>query len=143
MLAIDCEFNGWQGELISMALVSSCGEEFYEVINHDHLLIEPWVGVNALPILNKESVSFEVFQQKLENFLQGWDNPLIIADWHDDIKYLCESIIVGPGLRLNTPPLRMEVRDFTGESKIPHNALEDARGNLEALIEEGVRNDCR
>ena len=31
------------------------------------------------------------------------------------------------GTRINTPPLRMEILRLDSESKIPHNALEDAK----------------
>jgi hypothetical protein len=122
---IDCEFNGFGGELISMALVAEDGEQFYEVIE---LLdyITPWVAENVMPILNKDSVSFSVFQTKLQQFLHRYPSVHIIADWPDDIKYFCQALISGPGTRINTPPLTMEILKIDAVSKLPHNALEDA-----------------
>ena len=46
----------------------------------------------------------------------------------EDIAHFCQSLIVGPGARINTPHLTMEIRrDLDAVSEIPHNALSDAR----------------
>lgn len=51
-----------------------------------------------------------------------------IADWPEDVAHFCNFLITGPGTRIDTPPLTFEVRrDLDAVSKIPHNALEDAR----------------
>ena len=55
ILFIDCEFNEFKGELISMALVSEDGKEFYEVLPCKNP--GDWVKENVLPILNKSSVN--------------------------------------------------------------------------------------
>lgn len=47
-LFIDCEFNGYQGALISMALVPEMGEPFYHVLNTDGVKIDPWVRENVM-----------------------------------------------------------------------------------------------
>jgi hypothetical protein len=60
----------------------------------------------------------------------------IIADWPEDIKHFCDALITGPGLRLDTPPLTMEIRrDIDAVSAVPHNALEDARGIMRKHLE--------
>jgi hypothetical protein len=52
----------------------------------------------------------------------------LVADWPEDIQHFCELLITGPGLRLDTPPLTIEIRrDLDAVSALPHNALEDAR----------------
>lgn len=130
---IDCEFNGFGGELISMALVAEDGEEFYEVVECKDY-ITPWVAENVMPILNKESVSFSVFQTKLQQFLHRYTSVHIIADWPDDIKYFCQALITAPGTRINTPLLTMEICRIDATSKLPHNALEDARGIAEYMM---------
>lgn len=128
---IDCEFNGYRGELISMALVAEDGREFYEVVGCDNPV--PWVRDNVMPILNKEEVSLDTLKLKLLSFLQSFTEEIdIVADWPEDIKHFCETLIVGPGERLTYPVLgfRTEVcYILCGLSKIPHNALEDARAN--------------
>jgi len=125
-LYLDCEFNGMGGELMSMALVGD-GDEWYEVLPVPDSL-HPWVSEHVVPHLNKRSVSRKAFQASLQMFLASSGKSLIIADWPDDIRYFCESLIVGPGLAINTPPLMFELdRSIEYVSAIPHNALEDAR----------------
>ena len=68
-------------------------------------------------------------------FLGGFDDIHIIADWPEDIAHFCAALIVGPGERINTPLLMMSVVRIEGVSKIPHNALEDAKG-LRLAIQE-------
>lgn len=128
---IDCEFNGFGGDLISMALVADDGQEFYEVVYFENdYTYEPWVYENVIPHLNKKAIDKKVFQQKLHQFINQWDEVHIIADWPDDIKYFCMSLITGPGMSMNTPlKLTMQIdRELdTSSSAILHNALEDAR----------------
>lgn len=128
---IDCEFNGFRGDLLSLALVSEDGSEFYETLAlPEGKSYDPWVAENVVPHLNRDPISKEEFQQKLRNFILKWDSVHIIADWPDDIKYFCESLITGPGEAINTPlNLTMQIdRELnSARSAIPHNALEDAR----------------
>ncbi|MEP3278344.1 MAG: hypothetical protein ABJN26_00170 [Stappiaceae bacterium] len=77
-LYLDTEFNGFGGELISIALVN--GESaFYEVLEIDGQY-EPWVAENVIPILEKEPISKEVLRYWLFKFLGEFDNPTIYAD---------------------------------------------------------------
>jgi len=124
---IDTEFNGFQGELISMALVSVNGYEFYEVLECKDPT--PWVAEHVIPYLEKEPVTMDVFQSKLMLFLDYHKQITIVADWPDDIKYFCESLITGPGVAINHPPITFVLdRTLSSEdSKVPHNALHDAR----------------
>ena len=123
---IDCEFNEFRGEMISMALVDEAGREFYEVLPCE----KPgaWVAEHVMPILGRRPVQFRTFQRRLCQWLSAYDAIHVIADWPEDIKHFCESLIAGPGMRIDTPPLTMEVRrDLAAESELPHNALADAR----------------
>lgn len=123
---IDCEFNEFKGELISMALVAADGQEFYEVLDCPNP--KSWVKANVMPILNKDPVHLDVFHMKLQRFLCQFKSIHIIADWPEDIKHFCEALIIGPGSSLNTPPLTISVyENIYCESALPHNALEDAR----------------
>lgn len=124
---IDCEFNEFKGNLISMALVADDGQEFYEALPCDNP--GRWVAEHVMPIINQEPVPMAVFQTRLQKFLLQYETVHIIADWPEDLKHFCEALISGPGERLNTPPLTMEILRFDAESDLPHNALADARGN--------------
>jgi hypothetical protein len=131
---IDTEFNEFQGELISMALVTESGYEFYEVLECKNP--GPWVTEHVMPILEKEPVTKEVFVEKLQYFLSHYDSISIIADWPDDIRYFCESLITGPGMAISHPPITF-ILDRTlssGDSKVPHNALHDARAIAEEYM---------
>lgn len=125
-LYIDCEWNEYGGELISMALVADGGFEWYEVLNCDNP--GSWVSKNVMPKLNKAPVSLAEMRKSLHHFLSQFDSVHLIADWPEDIAHFCKLLITGPGERINTPPLSMEVkRDLNAQSNLPHNALEDAK----------------
>jgi len=123
---IDCEFNEFGGDLISMALVAEDGREFYEVLECPNP--GEWVKLNVIPILYNLPIPKVDFQLRLQAFLMQFDEIHIVADWPEDIKHFCESLITGPGNRLNTPHLTMGVYRFDATSDLPHNALEDAKG---------------
>lgn len=129
-LFLDTEFNGFGGKLISMALVpeNNTIPEFYvELEIKDQL--EPWVAENVVPHLFLNPCTHNKFQQTLAQYLNWVGDCTIIADWPDDIRYFCESLITGPGQRI---ALKNDIKfelDFSieYESVVPHNALHDAR----------------
>jgi len=123
---IDCEWNDWGGELISMALCSEDGQEFYEVIECKHPT--EWVALNVIPVLNKEPINKILLKAKLKTYLNQFETINIVADWPEDIERFCNMLIVGPGCRMDTPALTMQIIRVDADSDIPHNALEDARG---------------
>tara|TARA_R110000851_G_scaffold293292_1_gene447853 strand:+ start:58 stop:471 length:414 start_codon:yes stop_codon:yes gene_type:complete len=130
---IDCEWNSFGGDLISMALCAHKGPaDFYEVLKCDNP--HPWVAEHVIPVLNKESISFEEFQEKLEKYLIQFSSVNIVSDWPEDIERFCAALITGQGSRLNTPPLSMTIMRIDADSSIPHNALEDARGIRRACL---------
>jgi hypothetical protein len=122
---IDTEFNEFGGELISMALVSG-DDVFYEVLH----CAEPkaWVKEHVMPVLEKKPVTKAIFQARLAEFLSDFQTVHLIADWPDDIKYFCDILTTGPGERIDTPPLTMQIlRNIdSSNSFTPHNALSDA-----------------
>lgn len=128
---IDCEFNEFQGELISLALVTESGQEFYEVLECPNP--GPWVKENVMTVLLKEPVEKRMFQGKLSSFLNQFEDITIVADWPDDIRYFCEALILGPAVALNHPPITFVLdRTLSSEaSKVLHNALHDARAIAE------------
>ncbi len=130
---IDTEFNEYKGDLISIALVSEDNHAFYEVVPCD--APKSWVAVNVMPRLFQDPIPFDTMQSRLEAWLLQFDRVHIVADWPEDIEHFCAALITGPGERLNTPPLTMEVRrDLNAVSRIPHNALADAEANRAAHL---------
>lgn len=126
-LFLDCEFNGFQGELVSMGLVDENDNIFYQVLPCLHPV--PWVTNHVLPILNKAAVDRIKFQQELAWYLRQYEHIEIIADWPEDIAHFCNMLITGAGRRMNVPPLTLTLcTDLNPISELPHNALEDAKG---------------
>lgn len=122
---IDGEWNSYRGDLISMALCAENGSDWYASLGCENP--DPWVKENVMPVLHAVPVRFELFQRSLETFLGQFASVHIIADWPEDIAYFCNALITGPGTRLDTPPLTMEVIRVDTVSTIPHNALADAQ----------------
>jgi hypothetical protein len=123
---IDGEWNSYGGELISLALVAEDGRSFYQVLGCDNP--DSWVAENVMPKLGKPWVTLKSLQEQLEIFLRQFefDSVHIIADWPEDIMWFCKVLVTGPGTRLDTPPLTLEVLRVDTVSKNPHNALADA-----------------
>lgn len=132
-IAIDCEFNGHGGDLISMALVTEDGQEWYRVLHCSNPT--KWVEQHVMSRLGMNPVPLKDFQESLKSFLNEFKRAHVIADWPEDIKYFCEALIVRPGVRMKTPPLSFEIKDIAAPSDVPHNALHDARGIAKELFE--------
>lgn len=134
---LDTEFNGYLGELISLALVAEDGRELY-LSNLDRLENNvEWVRDNVIPILfapGAEPIPSDAEQigHLISKFMAHDSHPHVVVDWPDDIKYFCEAIITGPGEMIAVPRLQFElVRIDSYPTKLPgavqHNALWDAR----------------
>ena len=139
-LFLDTEFNGFGGKLISMALVPEDPTlpEFYREVEMSGQL-EPWVRDHVVPHLVLIPVSFSKFQTDLADYLWKMAEVTIVADWPDDIRYFCESLITGPGMMLPfINNLKFEL-DFgiEYESVVPHNALHDARAIRDCYVSKG------
>jgi hypothetical protein len=119
-----------------MALVAQDGREWYEVVPFDNP--GAWVKQHVIPILGKEPLPGKAeLTASLAMFLRQFDRINVVADWPEDIAHFCESLITGPGTRIDTPPLTMEVVRVDAPSDLPHNALADARG-----IRDMLENTC-
>lgn len=138
-IVIDTEFNGFQGSLISMALVAENGREFYEVLELNEP-VDPWVAEHVMPILNKPAIDREQFSAQLANFLAPFGRIHVFADWPEDIAHFCGALITGPGrcLQLKDPrpqfTINFTLPNTATTSATPHNALEDARALAKAVF---------
>jgi hypothetical protein len=132
---LDTEFNGFGGDLISLALV---GEDYRELyISTPCEKPVEWVAENVMPIIRCHGaepfvIDPTMFGRCIASFLDGDPNPVIVADWPDDIRYFCQALIVGPGQMVNIPgPIGFEIHRVdsypTTFGAIQHNALWDAR----------------
>lgn len=131
-LYLDCEFNSFGGELISIALVSTDpARVFYEALQITSP-VDPWVAEHVMPILMVQQMPVEWVQGGLQAFLSQWPEVHIIADWPEDIAYFCKLCITGPGKRIRLPRLTFEIVTIDAPSDLPHNALFDAKGIAKA-----------
>ena len=135
---LDTEYNGWGGMLLSLALVPEDGDELYLTLDWEGTL-EEWVERNVVPYL--DSVPEMLISPRLSradaaravsHYLAGDPEPLIVADWPEDIALFNALLLTGPGTMVEVPPLKFHFMELTGfstaaNSKVPHNALHDAR----------------
>ena len=125
---LDCEFTNFNGHLISMALVTETGDEFYEVVNFCLVDCHTWVVNNVVPILNKDPITYIEFQRRLSTFLRKYRDIEIIADWPEDFWHFNAALLTGPGNMMHVPDMSMRlVRGLHYISSNPHNALNDAQ----------------
>ena len=137
---LDCEFNEFGGDLISLALVREDNESIY-LVYPELEEYGPWVKENVVPIIwnipsplpgMAHRVDQESGARQIAQFLYGDPNPVIITDWPDDIRYFCQAIITGPGMMINIPQVtfhmvRVNAYPTTLEGAVQHNAWWDAK----------------
>ena len=144
---LDTEFNGFGGELISVGLVPEHGDqEFYALLELPEEL-HPWVERHVVPYLNAVPASAQHgTMSKLEaaealvHYFAGDTDPVIVADWPDDIAYFCQLLITGPGDMVPIGSLKFEFVSSPGFStaaisRVPHNALHDARALRDFVVQ--------
>jgi hypothetical protein len=142
---LDTEYNGWGGELLSLALVPEDGEELYLTLDWKDPL-EEWVERNVIPYLDTVSDSLVSTRlsrndaaRAIAHYLAGDSDPLIVADWPEDIAYFNALLVTGPGVMAEVPALRFQFVPLSGfstaaNSRVPHNALHDARALRDHIL---------
>lgn len=142
---LDTEYNGWGGALLSLALVPDDGEELYLTLDWDGAL-EQWVERNVIPYLDTVPESLvsprmnrSDAARAIAHYLAGDSAPLIVADWPEDIALMSALLVTGPGHLAEVPGLTFEFRPLSGfstaaNSKVPHNALHDARALRDHIL---------
>ena len=136
---LDTEYNGFGGALISLALVPEHGDdEFYAIVKCADAIV-PWVERNVMPYL--DIVPIGLGHRPLERldaaealsaYLAGDAAPEILADWPEDIAQFCMLLLTTSGDMVHLAPttfslLRLPGFSTAANSKVPHNALHDAR----------------
>lgn len=132
-LYLDTEFNGFGGALMSVALVPQdpALATFYAVVAISEP-VDPWVAQHVVPNLWDEPLSRDLVSADIAGYIRSFDTPVIIADWPTDFEHLLSLLITGPGSMQALPDLQMDFMNLHGfntadHSRVPHNALEDAR----------------
>jgi hypothetical protein len=142
---LDTEYNGWGGALLSLALVPDDGEELYLTLDWEGAL-EDWVERNVLPYLDtvpesliSPRMSRADAARTVSHYLAGDPDPLIVADWPEDIAMFSALLVTGPGVMAEVPGLKLQFVPLMGfstaaNSKVPHNALHDARALRDHIV---------
>ena len=135
---LDTEFNGIGGALLSLALVPDDGDELYLTLKTDEPIVE-WVERHVIPYLDTvpeplrcARLSTADAAQVLESYLRHDPDPVIVADWPEDVAQFCNLMITGPGDMVELRNLTFRLTPMSNfstaaNSKVPHNALHDAR----------------
>lgn len=135
---LDTEYNGIGGALLSLALVPDDGEELYLTFKTDEEPVD-WVERNVVPFL--DMVPHELMwprlsrtdaQVALERYLRHDEEIVIVADWPEDVAQFCNLMITSPGDMIEVRDVTFRLLPLTNfstahNSKVPHNALHDAR----------------
>ncbi|NBR25956.1 MAG: hypothetical protein EBU08_19680 [Micrococcales bacterium] len=141
---LDTEFNGFGGELLSIALVEEGNvSSFYATLKQPEGY-EEWVRDNVVPILYSVPEKIWIFRElkkiQITAILQEYlkPNAHIIADWPDDIRYFCDLLITAPGGMINIPRISFEVVKIDAyptilSGAVRHNAWWDAQALRVAL----------
>ena len=125
---IDTEFNGWGGELLSIALVSEDKREFYAELEFDGVY-DPWVQQHVVPHFNGCKLPRAEVSQLMRQFFGPDKDITIVADWPDDLKFFFDLMLIGGGKQINVSCVKavMDRVLSSSNSKVPHHALHDAR----------------
>jgi hypothetical protein len=136
---LDCEYNGFGGALLSLALVpEDGGDELYLTFDLADP-VEPWVERNVLPFIGNvpEALKLPVMTREqaahtIAMYLGHDVEPEILADWPTDIELLCGLLTFAPGRMVAVPETRFRLLTLgtfspAENSAVPHNALHDAR----------------
>jgi hypothetical protein len=141
---LDTEFNGFCGPLISLALVPENIEAapFYAALSCERPT--GWVLTHVLPVLGIDPVPRDEFGKSLAKYLGDDPDPLLVADWPEDIAHASMALIAGPGRRHNIDRIRFELCDAFGFdanllSAVPHNAYHDAVALRDFLLAREAR----
>lgn len=142
---IDCEFDGHNGPLLSMAVVcNSIIGMHIRVMNH---ATDPCVIQNVMPVMDmhKALAFFTTPEFALGAFIRAFieadDHPIIIADSPVDIGRFCRAVSTGLGNvweSTSQPRMTFEVHNIdcyptTLEGAVQHNAWWDAMALREKL----------
>jgi len=136
---LDAEYNGFGGELISLALVpeDATVPPFYEAVVCP--APTPWVAEHVLPVLQTVSRTRAEVAHRFADYLIDDPAPLLVADWPEDIAHAALMLVTGPGRMKPIRSVRFELVDpallFAAiASEVPHNAHSDAAALRAAVL---------
>lgn len=141
---LDTEFNGFGGDLLSVGIAAEGGEDYYVALPLP-AEIEPWVARHVVPYLYTVPRELDnrldrtAAAHDLARYFATDSDPVLIADWPEDIALVCRLLLIGTSDVVDMQRLGFEWRRTPGwstarHSKVPHNALHDARALRDHLL---------
>lgn len=135
---IDCEFDGHDGPLLSLAMVREDGNSIH--IATDAKAHDPWVVDNVMPIMASHRADFDWTVGKncvgsiVKHFIGEDQAPLIIADSPVDVGRFCAALSTssnGGWASAEYPLMTFEVHNVESyptdlPGAVQHNAWWDA-----------------
>lgn len=148
---IDCEFDGHNGPLLSIAIVGAAHDGLHIETNFDEVT-DPWVRDNVVPLMDSDwapqSVVADLYEvgNLLRAYIGDCQSPVIIADSPVDIGRFCQALSTGEDgqwASADYPLMRFEVHnvdcyptDLPGA--VQHNAWWDAMALRHKLAQVGT-----
>lgn len=147
---VDCEFDGHNGPLLSIALVTDGTYSIH--IQTDAQPADPWVQENVMPIMDRHSAPVSLVNVPINGvgpairaFIASDQMPTIVADSPVDIARFCRAIstgFTGEWASTEYPAMRFEVHNVDCwpnalDGGVQHNAWWDAMALRHKLIERG------
>ncbi|HEX8957558.1 MAG TPA: hypothetical protein VF798_14855 [Burkholderiaceae bacterium] len=158
LIFIDTEFTDFRNpQLISIALVSDCGEhEFYAELRYDRERCNDFVVETVLPLLGEPAGAVcesHELTQRLSIWLaqfEGRGEVAICYDFGGDWRFFCAALggavptwIVPRNIFNYLVKEKLEAY-FSGREHLSHHALHDARANRHAFdSEKAARQSAR
>jgi hypothetical protein len=128
---VDAEFNGFGGELVSLAAVPETNERphFYEAVGCQRPSL--WVRINLIPVLQTRPRSWGEVAHLFASYLEADPEPVIVSDCAESLAHAALLLTDRAGGRLMGARVRFELlpqSDFSAQavSETPNNAYRDA-----------------
>ena len=121
------------------------GDELYLTLRTDEPIVE-WVERHVVPYLDSvpERLSCPRLDRRdaahaLEQYLRHDEQPLIVADWPEDVAQFCSLLTPEPAKMIDLRHLTFRLVPMSNfstaeNSKVPHNALHDARALRDHIL---------
>lgn len=149
---IDCEFDGHNGKLMSIAAVTRFGDEIYIICEDHGNPQDPWVTENVLPHITSHNCNNTHFvpENKVGGLLRTWLDQFerieVIADSPVDIARFCNAITTNNNggyypksfKQIYFKVYNIEAYPTKISDAVQHNAWHDARALSVKLYDEGV-----
>ncbi len=145
---VDCEFDGHNGPLLSLAMVCEDGESLYVRVDIEPMDI--WVRQNVLPLMGKHKADYSrtvypnEIGESIKWFVGADKSPVVVTDSPVDVGRFCRALSTGADgewASADYPRMMFEVHNVdcyptTLEGAVQHNAWWDAMALRHALTAE-------